>query len=59
MAPIWSIPEAAKNSAGHANLHYPMLENFVDALEGKAPLLSSGATALWTDWVTQQLQGVL
>jgi predicted dehydrogenase len=38
----------------HANLHYPMLENFVDAIEGKAELLSSGASAYWTDWVTEQ-----
>jgi 1,5-anhydro-D-fructose reductase (1,5-anhydro-D-mannitol-forming) len=40
----------------HANLHYPMIENFVDAVEGKAALLSSGATAYWTDWVTAQVR---
>ena len=39
----------------HANLHYPMLENFVDAVEGKAPLLASGASSFWTDWVTKQV----
>ena len=38
----------------HTNLHYPVIENFVDAIEGKAPLLSSGASAFWTDWVTEQ-----
>jgi 1,5-anhydro-D-fructose reductase (1,5-anhydro-D-mannitol-forming) len=38
----------------HANLHYPMLENFVDAVEGKAPLLASGASSYWTDWVTER-----
>jgi 1,5-anhydro-D-fructose reductase (1,5-anhydro-D-mannitol-forming) len=38
----------------HANLHYPMIENFVDAVEGKASLLSSGESAYWTDWVTEQ-----
>ena len=38
----------------HANLHYPMIENFVDAVEGKAELLSSGTSAYLTDWVTQQ-----
>jgi len=42
----------------HANLHYPMIENFVDAVEGKAPLLSSGATAYWTDWVTEQARKI-
>jgi len=47
-------PGARENLPPHANLHYPMLENFVDAVEGKAPLLSSGASAFWTDWVTEQ-----
>ncbi len=38
----------------HPNLHYPMIENFVDAvLEGKQ-LLSSGESAYFTDWVTEQ-----
>jgi len=41
----------------HANIHYPMIENFVDAVEGKAELLSSGASAYWTDWVTEQAHG--
>jgi 1,5-anhydro-D-fructose reductase (1,5-anhydro-D-mannitol-forming) len=49
-------PGGRENLPAHANLHYPMLENFVDALEGKAPLLSSGATAIWTDWVTEQVR---
>ena len=47
-------PGARENLPPHANLHYPMLENFVDAVEGKAPLLSSGASAFWTDWVTER-----
>ncbi len=51
-------PGGRENLPAHANLHYPMLENFVDALEGKAPLLSSGATAFWTDWVTEQTRAV-
>ena len=38
----------------HANLHYPLLENFVAAVEGKAPLLASGASSFWTDWVTER-----
>jgi 1,5-anhydro-D-fructose reductase (1,5-anhydro-D-mannitol-forming) len=38
----------------HANLHYPIIENFVDAVEGKAPLLAGGAQAFWTDWVTER-----
>jgi 1,5-anhydro-D-fructose reductase (1,5-anhydro-D-mannitol-forming) len=47
-------PGARENLPPHANLHYPMLENFVDAVEGKSPLLSSGASSFWTDWVTEQ-----
>jgi 1,5-anhydro-D-fructose reductase (1,5-anhydro-D-mannitol-forming) len=43
-----------ENLPPHANLHYPMLENFVDAVEGKTPLLASGASSYWTDWVTEQ-----
>jgi predicted dehydrogenase len=38
----------------HPNLHYPMIENFVDAVEGKKELLASGASSYWTDWVTEQ-----
>jgi 1,5-anhydro-D-fructose reductase (1,5-anhydro-D-mannitol-forming) len=47
-------PGARENLPPHANLHYPMLENFVDAVEGKAALLSTGASAYWTDWVTER-----
>jgi 1,5-anhydro-D-fructose reductase (1,5-anhydro-D-mannitol-forming) len=47
-------PSGSENLPAHANLHYPMLENFVAAVEGKAPLLSSGASAFWTDSVTER-----
>ena len=47
-------PGGRENLPPHANLHYPMLENFVDAVEGKAPLLASGASSFWTDWVTER-----
>jgi hypothetical protein len=33
-----------------------MIENFVDAVEGNAPLLASGADAFWTDWITERAQ---
>jgi predicted dehydrogenase len=39
-----------------ANVHLPMIENFVDAIEGKATLLASGAQAFWTDWITEPVQ---
>jgi len=47
-------PGTLENLPPDANLHYPMIENFVDAVEGKAPLLASGASSFWTDWVTEQ-----
>jgi 1,5-anhydro-D-fructose reductase (1,5-anhydro-D-mannitol-forming) len=47
-------PGVRENLPPHANLHYPLLENFVDAVEGKATLLASGETSYWTDWVTEQ-----
>jgi 1,5-anhydro-D-fructose reductase (1,5-anhydro-D-mannitol-forming) len=38
----------------HENVHLPMIENFVNAVEGKASLLASGADAYWTDWITER-----
>ncbi len=40
----------------HANVHSPMIENFVDAVLGEAPLLASGASSFWTDWITERAQ---
>jgi predicted dehydrogenase len=52
--PEFGYPGGQENLPAHPNLHYPMIENFVDAvLEGK-PLLASGASSYWTDWVTEQ-----
>jgi len=47
-------PGGRESLPTHDNLHYPMIENFVDAVEGKAKLLSSEASAYMTDWVTEQ-----
>lgn len=47
-------PSGRENLPPHANLHYPMIENFVSAVVGEAPLLASGASSLWTDWVTER-----
>jgi 1,5-anhydro-D-fructose reductase (1,5-anhydro-D-mannitol-forming) len=47
-------PGGSENLPPHANLHYLMIENFVDALLGKGSLLSSGASALWTEWVIER-----
>jgi 1,5-anhydro-D-fructose reductase (1,5-anhydro-D-mannitol-forming) len=37
----------------HSNVHLPLIENFVDAVTGNAPLVASGAASYWTDWITQ------
>jgi len=37
------------------NVHYPLIENFVDALEGKSPLASPGDQAMGVDWVIEQV----
>lgn len=49
---VW--PEGREEVPRHPNLHYPCIKNFVAAVLDEEPLLSSGATALWTDWVTEK-----
>lgn len=39
----------------HANLHYPCVANFVDALLDGTPLRATGASSIPTDWVTEQV----
>ena len=47
-------PGGRESLPNHANVHLPLIENFVDAVEGKARLVASGQAAYWTDWVTEQ-----
>lgn len=47
-------PGGRESLPAHPNLHFPLIENFVDAVEGKAPLQASGAAAYLTDWITEQ-----
>lgn len=54
--PELAYPGRHEKLPPHFNLHYPMIENFVDAVLGKAPLLASGASSYWTDWVTEQVK---
>jgi predicted dehydrogenase len=48
-------PGGREHLPAHTNLHYPIVENFVDAVLGKAPLLASGTASYWTDWITGQV----
>ncbi len=52
--PALVYPGGKEHLPAHPNLHYPCVKNFVDAALDGALLLSSGDTALWTDWVTAQ-----
>ena len=48
-------PQATEQIPTHVNIHYPCVEDFVSALlEGRAPV-SSGLTALPTEWVMEQV----
>jgi predicted dehydrogenase len=49
-------PGGHENLPVHANVHTPLIENFVDAVLGKAPLLASGASSFLTDWITERAQ---
>lgn len=49
---VW--PNGLESLPVHANVHLPLIENFVDAVQGKAALLDSGQDAFWTDWVTER-----
>lgn len=46
-------PGCREELPADSNSHYPCVKNFVDAVLEGEPLLSSGAAALWTDWVTE------
>jgi predicted dehydrogenase len=48
-------PGGAEQIPAHANLHYPSVENFVSAVLDGTELRSSGATALFTEWVMGQV----
>lgn len=52
--PLLAWPGGSENLPPHSNLHLPCIRNFVDAVLDAKALLSSGATALWTDWVTER-----
>jgi predicted dehydrogenase len=45
-------PAGREEWPADSNVHFPCVKNFVDAVLEGAPLLSSGESAAWTDWVT-------
>ena len=50
-------PGGTEEIPPHRNLHFPCVENFVEAALDGVPLISSGATALDTEWVMEQVTG--
>jgi 1,5-anhydro-D-fructose reductase (1,5-anhydro-D-mannitol-forming) len=52
--PALNYPGGHEDLPVHPNVHSPCVRNFVDAVLDGAPLLSSGGSAIWTDWVTAQ-----
>jgi len=48
-------PGGTENIPAPANLHFPCIENYVSAVLDGTPLVSSGAGAIVTDWVTEQV----
>jgi predicted dehydrogenase len=54
--PDLTYPGGKESIPVHANVHSPMIENFVDAVIGKASLMASGASSFWTDWITERAQ---
>ena len=51
--PELAYPGGKENLPVHENVHLPLVENFVDAVLGKAPLLAGGESSQWTDWITE------
>jgi 1,5-anhydro-D-fructose reductase (1,5-anhydro-D-mannitol-forming) len=54
--PELAYPGGRETLPAHPNLHYPMIKNFVDAILEGAPLLASGASSIWTDWITERVR---
>lgn len=52
--PELEYPGGSERVPTHDNLHYPCIQNFTDAVLDGTALVSSGESAIWTDWVTEQ-----
>lgn len=53
--PSLVYPGGHEHLPAHENLHYPCVCNFVSAVLENEALRSTGGTALFTDWVTEQV----
>jgi predicted dehydrogenase len=48
------FPGGHEDLPPHDNFHFPCVQNYVAAVLDGAPLLASGESSCWTDWVTEQ-----
>lgn len=51
--PVLRCREIEERRPTHANVHFPVIENFVASVLDGTPLACPGEVAIWTDWVTQ------
>jgi len=56
--PLLAYPGGREELPAHANIHYPCVHNFVNAVLDGEPLRSTGASALETQWVTEEVIAV-
>jgi len=54
-SPSLIYPNGREELPAPANLHFPLVRNFVNAVLNGEPLRSTGASALETQWVTEQV----
>jgi 1,5-anhydro-D-fructose reductase (1,5-anhydro-D-mannitol-forming) len=52
--PSLIYPGGSEELPTHSNIHFPCVKNFVDSVLDGVPLVSSGESALWTDWITAE-----
>jgi 1,5-anhydro-D-fructose reductase (1,5-anhydro-D-mannitol-forming) len=53
--PTLCYSDREEQMPAHANVHYPLVHNFVNAALDGTPLACTGEDAIWTDWVTSQV----
>jgi predicted dehydrogenase len=52
--PLLVHPGGRENLPADSNVHLPCVRNFTEAVLDGSPLLASGESSKWTDWVTQK-----
>jgi predicted dehydrogenase len=51
--PELRVGERMESLPTHANVHYPLIENFVSAVLDGTPLACPGNEAVWVDWISE------